>query len=182
LAVVDLELSDGFSLLKELPRWAAGIRLIALTMQEDTAAVQRALRAGASGYVTRRDSQDELLKALQAALAGQRYVGLRVADCLLNTLVDGRLSVPNNGLERLTDREMETFCGLGQGKKVRTLAEEMGISAKTVEAHQARIRTKLEIADGAELRRQAALFMEASKAGAPKRRGGAAGKTARGRG
>ena len=149
---------EGFALVKELPRWNAALRVVAFTGLEDAGSVQRALRAGVSGYVTRRDPVAALLGAITGALAGERHVGPRAERALLETLACGRVQMEADELAPLSERERQVFHLLGGGLKAGAVAAEMRVSVKTVETHQKRIREKLHLRDGAELQRQATIF------------------------
>lgn len=100
MAVVDVALGDGFALIKDLPKWAPGIRIVVFTGLEDALSVQRALRAGAMGYVTRLDRTAELLSAVLLALDGQRHLGPRVEHLLLDRLACGAVEMHGNGKPR----------------------------------------------------------------------------------
>ena len=158
LAVLDLALGDGFALLKEFPRWAPGIRVVAFTALDDALSVQRALQAGAHGYVTRLDPAAELLTAIECALDGQRHVGPRVAHLLLDRLACGSVEMRGSAEAALSDRELQIFRAIGRGLGTRAVAEELKVSVKTVETHRQRIKEKLRLKDGTDLQRRAVLF------------------------
>ena len=160
LVVLDVAMGggEGFALVKELPRWNAALRVVAFTGLEDAASVQRALRAGAYGYVTRRDPVAALLVAIVAALAGERHLGPRVEHVLLETLACGAVRMDGDELAALSERERQVFALLGGGLKAGAVAVEMRLSVKTVETHQKRIKEKLHLRDGAELQRRATIF------------------------
>ena len=149
---------EGFALVKELPRWNAALRVVAFTGLEDAASVQRALRAGVCGYVTRRDPVSALLGAITGALAGERHVGPRVEHVLLETLASGRVQMEADDLALLSERERQVFQLLGGGLRAGAVASEMRLSVKTVETHQKRIKEKLHLRDGAELQHRATIF------------------------
>ena len=155
---------EGFALVRELPRWNAALCVVAFTGLEDAASVQRALRAGVSGYVTRRDPVAALLGAITGALAGERHVGPRVEHVLLETLARGRVRVEEDELAALSERERQVFALLGGGLKAGAVAVEMRLSVKTVETHQKHIREKLRLRDGAELQHRATIFHAARAA------------------
>ena len=154
---------EGFALVRELPRWNAALRVVAFTGLEDAASVQRALRAGVCGYVTRRDPVAALLGAITGALAGERHVGPRVEHVLLETLASGRVQMEADDLALLSERERQVFQLLGGGLRAGAVAAEMRLSVKTVETHQKHIREKLHLRDGAELQRRATIFHTAAK-------------------
>ena len=165
LVVLDVAMGggEGFALVKELPRWNAALRVVAFTGLEDAGSVQRALRAGVCGYVTRRDPVAALLGAITGALAGERHVGPRVEHVLLETLASGRVQMEADDLALLSERERQVFQLLGGGLRAGAVAAEMRLSVKTVETHQKHIREKLHLRDGAELQRRATIFHTAAK-------------------
>jgi len=160
VVVLDVALGggEGFALVKELPRWNAALCVVAFTGLEDTASVQRALRAGAAGYVTRRDPVTALLGAIMGALAGERRVGPRVEHVLLETLAMGRVQMEEDDLTLLSERERQVFRLIGEGLRTRAVAGELRLSVKTVETHQQRIKEKLRLQTGAELQHRAVVF------------------------
>lgn len=158
LVVMDCLASGGLSLLKELPRWSAGSRVVCFSRAEDALSVQRALQAGARGYVTRADTAEALVKTLLAVHAGERHMSPRVAGALLETLACGGVEVCNSEAAALSNRELEVFRLLGEGLGTRSVAERLCLSVKTVETHRERIKEKLRLANGSELQQRAALF------------------------
>jgi DNA-binding NarL/FixJ family response regulator len=160
VVVLDVALGggEGFALVKELPRWNPNLCVVAFTGLEDTASVQRALRAGASGYVTRRDPVTALIGAIMGALVGERHVGPRVEHLLLETLALGKVQMEEDDLTLLSERERQVFRLIGDGLKTRAVAGELRLSVKTVETHRQRIKEKLRLHDGAELQHRATVF------------------------
>lgn len=160
VVVLDVALGggEGFALVKELPRWNAALCVVAFTGLEDTASVQRALRAGVAGYVTRRDPVTALIGAIIGALAGQRRVGPRVEHLLLETLAMGKVQMEDDDLTLLSERERQVFRLIGEGLRTRAVAGELRLSIKTVETHRQRIKEKLRLQTGAELQHRAVVF------------------------
>jgi DNA-binding NarL/FixJ family response regulator len=162
LAVLDIALADGFSLVKELSTTAPRIRVVAFTGLEDALSVQRALQAGARAYVTRHDPAAELLTALVCAVEGQRHLSPRVSHLLLERLACGAVEMVGSEESALSDRELQIFHAIGRGLGTRTIAEELHVSVKTVETHRQRIKEKLHLRDGCDLQRRAVLFHHAA--------------------
>ncbi len=156
--VLDPAQEDGFAFIKELPRWSAQTRVVALTRLEDAESVQRAFQCGVHGYVTRRDPAAAVVSAVLGALKEERYLGPRAQRALLGELARGSVHVEENELTRLSHRERDVFSRIGAGHATRTIAEELHVSVKTVETHRQRIREKLGLASGSELIRRAVLF------------------------
>lgn len=158
LALVDVSLkgSDGIELLKELRAQEPDLPVLILSMHDESLYAERALRAGARGYVMKQEAPPVLLGAIRRVLKGEIYVSEKMGATLLQRLVGGKAS--NKGelpLDRLTDREMEVFRMIGSGKTVREIAELLFLSVKTVEAHREHIKEKLSLKTSAELLRYA---------------------------
>ncbi len=151
---------DGFVLLKDMPRWAAGAHVVAFSQTEDASWVQRVFSAGACGYVTRRDPVPALIDAVLGAASGERHVSPRIAKVLLDRLAKGDVSFSAADEPRLSAREWQIYRMVGEGRLPREMAETLGVSVKTVESHQQRIKIKLGLSSGAELRRRATLARE----------------------
>ena len=149
---------EGFALARELPHWSPKVAVVAFTALEDAASVQRALRAGVCGFVTRVDPVGALLEAVVGALAGLRHIGPRVEHVLLETLALSPVSVATDGLAGLSERERQVFALLGRGLKAGAVAVELRLSVKTVETHQKHIKEKLRLRDGTDLQRRATIF------------------------
>lgn len=156
--VLDPAQGDGWTLLKDLPRWSAGTRAVVLTALEDAGNVQRAFQAGALGYVSRLDAAPALVAAVLAALEAERHLGPRAERALLGGVARGVVQVGADALARLSQRERDIFRRIGEGKLTRVIAEELHVSMKTVETHRQHIREKLGLATGLELTRRAVLL------------------------
>ena len=157
IVVVDPALGDGFHFITEMVRAKTRPHIVAFTALQDVASVQRALKAGACGYVTRRDTLEAVMSAIVGAISGERHVGPRIERVLLAHLADGTVQVSGNELSVLSPREREVFRSLGAGNSVRVIASDLGVSAKTIETHRQRIKEKLHIKTGAELTHRAHL-------------------------
>ena len=156
--VLDPAMGDGFSFIKDLQRWSRGTRVVVFTGTSDAFAVQQAFKAGACGFVTRRDPVSALIAAVVGALGGERHVGPHVEHLLLENLASGAVELRRDELAALSNRELQVFRLLGSGLGTRAVAEELSLSVKTVETHRQRIKEKLHVQNGAELHRRAVLF------------------------
>lgn len=161
VAIVDLSLKgiSGLDLIKDLAEHLPETQAIVLSMHEEVFYAERALRAGARGYVTKEEATDRILEAIRAVQAGRVFVspGLLAA---LSAKLAGRPASATGNVETLSDRELEVFRRLGQGQTTRQISEELAISIKTVQAYAARIKEKLQLANGAELVRAAVRWVE----------------------
>ncbi len=154
LAVLDLEVphGDGVELLRDFRKLHEPLRSLVVSEREDALSVQRAFRAGARGFVTAREEPAEVLAALDAVLAGRLYASRRVSLLLLEQMAGGSVA---HSVAALSDRELQVFRLLGRGLRPTAIARDLGVSVKTVETHQQRMKEKLRAANGAELHRQA---------------------------
>jgi len=157
LAVVDVTLSgmDGIELIKELKTKLPALPVLVLSMHAETLYAERALRAGAKGYLTKQEAPETILVAIRRILTGGIYVSDQVAEKVLHSLSAGKNGRDSAPIERLSDRELQVFQMIGQGMTVREIAERLFLSAKTVEAHRERMKEKLSLKSSAELLRYA---------------------------
>ena len=161
LIIVDLPLpGEGFGLVRELMRLHRAARIVVIATRGDRETVERALRAGALGYLRRSDDLDELRAACAAALLGKLHVSPGATQTLLSGLAHPPRRSGAGDEARLSAREREIFLLIGHGLKPTAIARELSLSVKTVETHQRRIREKLRVASVDELRLRAALTAE----------------------
>lgn len=161
LVVIDLTLPDknGLELLKDIQAMHPGTLCLVLSMHDENMYGERALRAGARGYIMKEAAADHLITAARKVLSGGIYVSENIASKMLEQ-VTGQRARPASGIETLTDRELEVLEMIGQGVATKIIAEKLCISARTVEAHRAHIKEKLAIQDGAALVRHAVKWVE----------------------
>ena len=157
VAIVDLSLrtSSGLDLIKEPSERLPTIQVIVLSMHEEIFYAERALRAGARGYVTKRESTHRIVEAIHEVQAGRLYANAELLAKLAERIVGRNQSTQAGSVETLSDRELEVFRRLGEGQANRLIAEELHLSIKTVQAYCARIKGKLALANAAELAREA---------------------------
>jgi len=158
LVLLDVSLrdSDGIELLKELKVQEPELPVLMLSMHDESLYAERALRAGARGYIMKQEAPLALLSAIRRVLSGEIYVSDKMSAALLQRMVGGPTKTQGAlPLDRLTDREMEIFRLIGAGKPVREIAENLFLSVKTVEAHREHIKEKLGFKTSAELLRYA---------------------------
>ncbi len=159
VAIVDLMLegSSGVALIKELKRRRPDTPLLVLSMHDEAVYAERALKAGAHGYIMKEAATSQMLTALRRVLAGEVYVSERMGARILRRMVGGSAS---EGIEQLSDRELEVFQWLGRGLSVNEIAERLKVSPKTVESFRAHIKDKLDLANSAEVVRVAVRWFE----------------------
>ncbi|MBV9658071.1 MAG: response regulator transcription factor [Verrucomicrobia bacterium] len=164
-AVVDLTLrkGSGIELIKDLRRLRPELAIVVLSMHDEPFYAERSLRAGARGYVVKREATKKVLAALRAALTGAIYVNEEFAAALLARNL-GRsgasAGAERSSVEVLSDRELEVFRLLGQGQTTASIADTLSISLKTVQAYCARVKEKLGLANANELLRAAVRWLE----------------------
>ena len=155
LALVDVSLkdSDGIELLKELRSAVPELPVLILSMHDESLYAERALRAGARGYIMKQEAPQTLLSAIRKVLSGDVYVSEKMSATLLQRIVGGRKAGGDLPMDRLTDRELEIFRMIGAGQSVKEIADKLCLSVKTVEAHREHIKEKLKLKSSAELLR-----------------------------
>jgi DNA-binding NarL/FixJ family response regulator len=161
LALVDLSLGDGsgLDLIRSLREVAPNVRVLVLSMHDEALFAERALRAGARGYIMKREAIAGLVHAIQEILAGRLFVSERMSQHLLERL--GRdAAVIGDRLGRLTDRELEVLELIGRGLSTAAIADRLEVSVKTIETYRANLKTKLDLKDATDLIRFAATWTE----------------------
>lgn len=161
LAVIDLTLPDknGLELVKDVRAAFPATQCLVLSMHDEAMYGERALRAGARGYVMKEAAADHLVTAIHKILSGGLYVSEALNARMLEQMAQSSRSKAS-GMDALTDREMEIFELIGQGVATKNIATQLSISARTAEAHRAHIKEKLGITDGPALVRQAVQWVE----------------------
>lgn len=153
LALIDLSLKDssGLELIKDLQIRCPDVGILVLSMRDKDIYAERALRAGARGYVSKDEGWPALLSGIRNILAGQIYVSEAVAGTLMKKLVGGSSRKVAAPIDDLTDRELEVFELIGTGESTRDIARKLHISTKTVDSHREHIKGKLHLRSGADL-------------------------------
>jgi DNA-binding NarL/FixJ family response regulator len=153
LAVLDLTLAggDGLELCKQLHELYPRLPVLIVSMHDEMLYAERALRAGAAGYVMKQEPQELVMEAIRQTLSGETWLSKQMSAKLLRSLRGAPAEVPASPLERLTDRELEVFRLVGQGLSVRAIADKLFLSPKTIEAHKEHIKEKLQLHNNNEL-------------------------------
>ncbi len=154
LAVVDISLkaSNGLDLIKRIKDHNHSVRTLVWSMHNESLYAERALRAGALGYVNKDQATNTIIDAIRRVLQGKVYLSDAMAEKLLHRSVgEGRKEIARLPIETLADRELEVFLLIGNGLKTAEIAEQLHLSVKTVETYRDRIRQKLDLSDGTEL-------------------------------
>jgi DNA-binding NarL/FixJ family response regulator len=157
LAIVDLKLGtgadvDGFDLIKALTASPASVPVLVFSMRDELLYAERALRAGARGYVMKQEPNHELLAAVRRVASGRTHVSERMSERILAGLGGGRAAAGGaSPIDRLSDRELEVFELVGRGLATREIARRLRVSVRTIDSHLAHIKEKLALKNGREL-------------------------------
>lgn len=153
ILVLDISLNgpDGLDLLKNVRMRLPNLPVLVLSMHDESIYAERALRAGAQGYIMKQEATDKVLVALRRILGREIYVSERIANRMLQHYIGNSAAGKPSSIADLSDRELEVFRLIGEGHSTRRIAEELHISIKTVESYQAHIKDKLSLHSAREL-------------------------------
>jgi DNA-binding NarL/FixJ family response regulator len=151
---------SGLEFIKDLKAAEPDLAVLVVSMHDEVVFAERALRAGARGYIMKEAGGENLLAAIRQVLRGEVYVSPRMSSRILNDLSARRPRGSTSPIERLTDREFEVFQLIGQGKSTRDIAVQLHLSSKTVDVHRSHIKEKLELKDATALIRHAVRWVE----------------------
>ena len=162
LAIVDISLPgmSGLELIKHMQALRPEMRTLVVSRHDEALYAERAIRAGARGYVMKLEAGEMIVKAVRRVLGGGIYVSEEINERLLLALAAGRPKMAESPLELLSDRELEVFELTGRGRGTREIAERLYLSVKTVESYRARIKDKLNLKSAAELMQHAVQWVE----------------------
>ena len=152
ILIVDISLSgpDGLDLLKNIRGSYPTLPVLILSMHDEAIYAERALRARANGYIMKQEAAEKVLVAVRRILNGDVYLSDRMANKMLQQYIGGASAIQSR-ISALSDRELEVFRLIGEGRGTREIAEELHLSIKTVETYQAHIKEKLSLRSGREL-------------------------------
>ena len=153
IAIVDITLhgSSGLELLKDIKAQGLETNVLVLSMHDEELYAERALRAGAKGYITKNEASNEVIEAIRCVVKGDVYASRQMTAKLLERMTQKRSNGELAGMETLADRELEVFQMLGRGKSTREIAQTLNLGESTVETYRARIKEKLQLRSAAEL-------------------------------
>jgi DNA-binding NarL/FixJ family response regulator len=154
LIIIDLTLKTGHGLdlirkVRQRDTQTRETKMLVLTAHEDVIFAERALRAGAHGFVSKQEAQSEVIDAIRSVLGGERYLSDEITRKLVGRAIEPQPEPA--GIERLSNRELEIFQLIGRGESTRSIAEQLHLSVHTVETHRENIRGKLNLRNGAQL-------------------------------
>src|SRR5437588_1437396 len=164
VALIDISLKNesGLELVKNLDSQFPLVALIVLSMHDEALYAERALRAGARGYVMKRETTKSVLNAIRRVVEGDVYVSERFVNVMARRLGSSRRAAANSPVELLSDRELEVFRLLGQGRSTSQIAEDLHLSLKTVQVYCARAKEKFAVHSLGELLRAAIRWEDAT--------------------
>lgn len=164
LVIIDISLkaASGLELVKDLSIQHPSVAALVLSMHEEELYAERAMRAGARGYVRKRETSKNILAAIRRVLEGGIYVSEKLSNSMALKFLKGQegSGLPRSRIEELSDRELQVFHFLGQGRSTSQIADELHLSLKTVQAYCVRAKEKLGLSTAAELVREAILWEE----------------------
>jgi DNA-binding NarL/FixJ family response regulator len=165
VAIVDLTLASGsgLELIKSLKAAQPGLAVLVLSMHDEMLYAERALRAGAAGFIMKSEATQQVIQAIRKVLASSVYVSPRIASLLVQTIIGGKMDRAALPVAELSDRELEVFQLLGRGFSTRQISEHLHVGFKTVQSYSARIKEKLNLANINELMREAVRWQESQK-------------------
>jgi len=166
VALIDISLENesGFELVKQLRSQFPQVALIILSMHDEGLYAERALRAGARGYVMKHETSKSVLASIRQVLGGGVYVSEKIVKRMALRIASSREALARSPIERLSDRELEIFRLLGQGRTPSQIAGDLNLSLKTVQAYCARAKEKFGVTSLSELLRAAIRWDDASQA------------------
>jgi len=161
LAIVDITLAgdNGLDLVKEISAWQKPVPVLVLSMHDESVWAERAIRAGAKGYIMKREASETVIAALRNIVSGRIHVSENMMALMLDKF-HARQGKGAPTVDLLTDRELEVFRLIGAGLATREVAARMNLSIKTIGTYRDRIKQKLCIKTSAELSRRAVLWTE----------------------
>jgi DNA-binding NarL/FixJ family response regulator len=162
VAIVDISLKDssGIELIKDLKQACPEVSVLVLSMHDESHYAERALRAGARGYIMKRETTKKVVAAIRRVLEGKLYVSEAVQASITAQFIGAKTASDLSPVQQLSDRELEVFELLGQGRGTRQIAETLRVSVKTVQAYCARIKEKIHVNSATELLRDAVRWSE----------------------
>jgi DNA-binding NarL/FixJ family response regulator len=163
MVIVDISLKDtsGMELIKDLKIQHPDLPVLPLSMHDEAVYGERALRAGARGYVMKQEATGKVVTAIRRVLAGEVYVSEGMAAKMVSKLVGGGARTASSPADCLSDRELEVFRMIGEGFGTREMADRLHLSVKTIETYRAHLKDKLGLQDANELLRSAIQWVNA---------------------
>jgi DNA-binding NarL/FixJ family response regulator len=155
VAIVDISLKNGhgLELIEHVKANHGSVKMLVSSMHDEMLFAERSLRAGALGYIPKQEATENLLDAIRHVLRGEIYLTARMANRLMHNLVTNQVN--DDPIKNLSNRELEVFEMIGQGLTTQQIARKLKLSAKTIETHREKIKSKLDLKNSTELNRRA---------------------------
>ena len=165
IAVVDMSLPgiSGIELIKTIRAHYPDLPVLVISMHDESLYAERALRAGSKGYIMKQEATENVLTAIRQILRGEIYISDSMRSKILQRIIDNDFEIPSSPVSRLSDKELEVLRLIGMGFKTSDIAMELHRSVKTVEAHRANIKDKLNLKNATELVRFSVQWVESTK-------------------
>ena len=162
MAIIDITLknSNGLDLIRTINTSFKGIKILVLSMHDELLYAERALQAGAQGYIMKQETSKSIVKAIRHILTGNIYVSDTIMENLLNRVRSGQDPVEKSAVHTLSDREFAVLRSIGEGRSTGEIAEQMSLSVRTISTYRERIKEKLQLKNAAELVRYAIHWVE----------------------
>jgi DNA-binding NarL/FixJ family response regulator len=163
IAVVDISLkgASGLELIKDLTAQEIPLPVLVLSMHDESLYAERALRAGAKGYICKQEPSERIMAAIRQVLQGETYLSPKIVTKIVGTLSAGQGEA--SGMARLTDRELEVFELIGRGETTRQIGARLNLGSSTVETYRARIKNKLNLENASQLSHEAIRWVQAEQ-------------------
>jgi DNA-binding NarL/FixJ family response regulator len=165
IVIVDLSLEggSGIDLIKNIKVAHPDVAMIVLSMHDESLYAERTLRAGARGYIMKREATKKILLAIRSVLDGKLYISDKISDAMAEKFVDGRPTAAASPVDQLSDRELEVFQLLGRGYSTRQIADHLHVGFKTVQTYSARLKEKLKLDNITQLLHEAIRWHESQQ-------------------
>ena len=162
---VSLEASNGIELIKSLRARGDRVPVLVLSMHDEALYAERALKAGAQGYIMKQEGAEVVIEAIRRILSGKNYLSERMSSEILQRMLEGSSSAKGGrwGVDKLSDRELEVYEWIGRGLATGDIAQKLHLSVKTIETYRAHIKEKLGIHSGVALVHHAVRWVEAER-------------------
>jgi DNA-binding NarL/FixJ family response regulator len=164
LAVIDISLPgmNGIELIKNLVNILPELKILVVSRHDEELYAERAIRAGAKGYLMKLEAGDTLVTAIRQVLNGNLFLSPEIGNQMLMKMTGNKGSISSDPLELLSDRELEVFELTGRGESTKDIAKKLHVSVKTVESYRARIKEKMDLKSANDLLRRAVQWIERS--------------------
>ena len=161
LVVVDISLRSGhgIDLVRRVHESNPKLKMLVNSMYEEEVYAERALQAGAMGYISKQAARGSLVPAIRTLLSGRTYLSPDMTDRILKSRVGGKLQVGKSPVESLSNRELEVLTLIGQGKTTGLIAKQLHLSVHTIDTYREKLKIKLHLANSAQLNRYAAQWV-----------------------